>query len=377
MKQQAITFITNNLKLLMVIVVVGLLFAGVGNKLNAQSISELREQNNQLEDDIENNQEEADHLHEEGDSLEKAIGSLDKEISNTEQQIGATAGKIDQLDQEMQQKQKELDKAKNLLRLNMSALYKRGDASTVELIVGSDSFSEFMDEQEYLERIKVGIQDAANEVIKIKAELKEKRSEQKELLAKQESAKASLDDTRAQRADLLTQTRGQEAEYREVVKELEEKREQVEEALTEKILSQQLASQGTVSGGTGGAGGTVIGRVGMTGFTFGPHLHFEMRNKNFNPVDPYSLGNFNWPVPSSNYISQGFGCVAASYYYTKCGGGGSLHAGLDIAAPVGSAVVAAKPGNIIHKGDDGDGYGNKVIIKHNDGTYSLYAHLSW
>jgi septal ring factor EnvC (AmiA/AmiB activator) len=374
MKRQLLTKLltTKGLAVFMILAVVAS-GMNIGGKLQAQSIGDLKSETEKLQDDIKQNEAAAEKKHREAGSLTEAIGSLDAEISNTTQQINNTSAKISQLNGELQQKEEELKEAKQLLRLNMRALYKRGDASTVELIVGSDSFSEFMDEQEYLERVKVGIQDAANKVIKIKKQIKSKRAEQKEQLAKQEAAKQSLNDTRAQRANLLEKTRGQESEYRKTVKELEEKREQVEEALTAKILAQQFASQGSVGGG---GGGSVIGRVGMTGFTFGPHLHFEIRNANFQPVNPYNY-NFNWPVPSSRYVSQGYGCVSASWYYTKCGGGGSLHAGLDIAAPVGSAVVAAKAGDIIHRGDDGDGYGNKIVIRHNDGTYSLYAHLSY
>jgi septal ring factor EnvC (AmiA/AmiB activator) len=252
----------------------------------------------------------------------------------------------------------------------MAALYKRGDASTVELLVGSDSFSQFIDEQEYLERIKSGIQDAAKKVIKIKKQIKAQRDEQKELLAKQESAKESLDGMRVQKADLLAQTRGEEAEFKRIVKEMEKKRAEVDRQITALIIAAQHsgANYGVVSGN-----GQVIGRVGSTGFSTGPHLHFEMRNSSGQVMNPHgSMGA--WPV--SGYISQDYGCVAPySWYYTKCGNSKSLHPGLDIVAPFGAPVVATKPGVIIFKGWDG-AYGNKVVIKHNDGTFSVYAHLS-
>ncbi len=51
------------------------------------------------------------------------------------------------------------------------------------------------------------------------------------------------------------------------------------------------------------------------------------------------------------------------------------HDGIDIAAPVGDAVLAAKSGRVSLAGPKG-GYGNFVEIRHPDGLTSRYAHLS-
>jgi murein DD-endopeptidase MepM/ murein hydrolase activator NlpD len=54
---------------------------------------------------------------------------------------------------------------------------------------------------------------------------------------------------------------------------------------------------------------------------------------------------------------------------------GALHAGIDVGAPEGTPVYAAKDGTIIFAGVQG-GYGNIVIIDHGDGFHTSYAHLS-
>lgn len=58
----------------------------------------------------------------------------------------------------------------------------------------------------------------------------------------------------------------------------------------------------------------------------------------------------------------------------------SSHSGQDFAVPSGTKVVAAHGGTVVKAGGNGAGdgpaYGNAVVIRHGNGTYSQYAHLS-
>lgn len=53
---------------------------------------------------------------------------------------------------------------------------------------------------------------------------------------------------------------------------------------------------------------------------------------------------------------------------------GRMHRGIDIAAPVGTPVVAAASGVVISAGWNDGGYGNLVEIRHPDGSVTRYAH---
>lgn len=54
---------------------------------------------------------------------------------------------------------------------------------------------------------------------------------------------------------------------------------------------------------------------------------------------------------------------------------GQRHDGIDIAAPQGSAIGAAAAGNVIYAGEQ-SGYGSIVILRHDSGLLTLYAHAS-
>lgn len=75
-------------------------------------------------------------------------------------------------------------------------------------------------------------------------------------------------------------------------------------------------------------------------------------------------GDFLWPVPSSSRISSGFGRRW-----------GRNHEGIDIPARIGSHILAARDGTVVHAAGMG-GYGNIIVISHGDQLFSVYAHNS-
>ncbi|MDD9378000.1 M23 family metallopeptidase [Streptomyces sp. ZAF1911] len=80
-----------------------------------------------------------------------------------------------------------------------------------------------------------------------------------------------------------------------------------------------------------------------------------------------------WEKPVSKYT------LSATF-----GKGGSMwshkHSGQDFAVPVGTPVDAVSAGTVVKAGPNGGGdgpaYGNAIVIKHANNTYSQYAHLS-
>jgi murein DD-endopeptidase MepM/ murein hydrolase activator NlpD len=94
-------------------------------------------------------------------------------------------------------------------------------------------------------------------------------------------------------------------------------------------------------------------------------------------VDPRagSPGGLIWPVVGA-VITQGFGCTAflAEPVDAQCPQG-HVHLGLDFAAPLGTAVVAAA-GGAVHVVDDATGLGLHVTVGDSAGLLTVYGHLS-
>ncbi|OON71658.1 M23 family metallopeptidase [Streptomyces tsukubensis] len=81
----------------------------------------------------------------------------------------------------------------------------------------------------------------------------------------------------------------------------------------------------------------------------------------------------SWIDPVKHYsLSAGFG-LGGNMWSHK-------HSGQDFAVPTGTKVMAAHSGTVVKTGGNGAGdgpaYGNAVVIKHSNGKFSQYAHLS-
>lgn len=72
---------------------------------------------------------------------------------------------------------------------------------------------------------------------------------------------------------------------------------------------------------------------------------------------------FDWPVDSAR-MTRGF------LPHKR-----RPHLGIDLAAPKGTSILAARGGVVIYRGRDFRGFGKMVLIESGDGWATLYAHL--
>ncbi|MCT4594223.1 MAG: peptidoglycan DD-metalloendopeptidase family protein [Anaeromicrobium sp.] len=77
-----------------------------------------------------------------------------------------------------------------------------------------------------------------------------------------------------------------------------------------------------------------------------------------------------WPVPNSHKIGNTFGKKTHPILKVE-----KLHTGIDVEGEIGYGVIAAEKGVVIESKVLG-GYGNTIIIMHNDKIVTLYSHLT-
>lgn len=80
------------------------------------------------------------------------------------------------------------------------------------------------------------------------------------------------------------------------------------------------------------------------------------------PVSSKRGSKFVWPV--NGKIISSFGTI----------GKGRKNDGINISAPLGTTVKAGDKGTVAYAGNGLKGFGNLILIKHNDGYITAYAH---
>jgi hypothetical protein len=117
--------------------------------------------------------------------------------------------------------------------------------------------------------------------------------------------------------------------------------------------------------------GTVVGSVlgGLGGFfgSGGPSDY-----SNFGIGGSSEPTSYPSPVPAKTPVTSPFGPRDNS----KHPGISANHRGIDFGTPVGTPLTAIAPGVVSVIGNDPDGYGSWIEIKHEDGTAARYGHLS-
>ncbi|MEU9706668.1 peptidoglycan DD-metalloendopeptidase family protein [Streptomyces sp. NPDC047981] len=93
-----------------------------------------------------------------------------------------------------------------------------------------------------------------------------------------------------------------------------------------------------------------------------PATEAETGSGSANPVTAQHV------LPVDGTVSQRFGNPSSGYSL-------GYHTGLDFSAPTGTPVKAVTAGTVVGA-DSSPSYGINVQIRHDDGTYTLYAHLS-
>lgn len=310
-----------------IVVLFGLLLFPEGF-INAQTTQELKTQINNLSNAKE-------ILTDEVATFNAQINALQQQLAQTESKITGIQIELNDTVAKIKIAEDELVRQKGMLDENLRILYEESQTSSIEVVAGSDNFSEFINKTEYLKSIQDKVSESIDKIKQLKIELDTKK---KELDTKKTEQLTLKNQQAAEKAGLDQQLAAKDASLSQVTAD-------------EKALSAELAKRMSAGYAYCKGGGAVI--------------HAK------NPI-------FTFPL-NCGYISQGFGMTqyASCDQEGNCGYKGAIHNGIDIAqVGAGTAILAIGPGTVYSTGTSpSGGWGNWIVIKHDNGYYSLYAHM--
>lgn len=315
----------------------------------------------------------AHELGEQADGIQGEINVLVDQIASIQAQIDVNTARQQELEQKISDAQAKLIEQKDLLSASIRSMYIEGDITPLEMIASSKNLSDFVDKQEYRDRIKQNITSTVDEIERLKKELDSQRQEVVAVISEQTELRSGLDSKNAEASSKLAavnQTKSgfdaQVAARQGDISKLQREIAAMQAALA-RVNVDSLPSSGRV------ARGTVIGTVGNTGNSFGSHLHLRAQ-VNGRAVNPLNYLGGRWSAPLNGPITQYFGENPWRYGY---GAGG--HDGIDYGVSSGTPIKAVEDG-VLYKGWSQSlvGYwhfGCMAMIRHDDGLLSIYAHM--
>lgn len=270
---------------------------------------------------------------------------LDKEISLVEEQIDVLNSQVTALNHQISEneallkgKEDEITENDELFKARLRAMYIMGETSIWEVIFGSKSFSEFLQNTEYMRRIAetdqllMGQLNADRESIleakKTVENAKIKVEANKQTLAYK---KSSLNTKYSESQKLLNQLTKEENSLKQEQIKINEEMEAIDEEIRQWLENN-------------GSGGQLVST------------------------------EFLWPVPGYSTITSRFGW--RTLYGKK-----NWHTGVDISGAniLGKNIVAANAGTVIKAVTTytpKKGYGKYVMIDHGGGYTTMYAHCT-
>ena len=339
------------------------LFTAVPGNAIARTLGEVEAEQNKLEEEkkaleeklegLRNNEEEKRAYQE---ALQQKIDVVQTQIDSARKDIDELNLHITELTLKLEKSQQEIQDTIDRFKQRLVALYKAGNVSTLEILLDSNSFSDFAMRSELVKTMSAhdqkmmdAIEDYMESTQDEREECEASKKKVADLKKKLESQQEELDGLYQENAAALASLQEAENATQDALDKNTAEREANDKEMEELIAKQkeweEQQRQQAAAGGGEYMGSDVNYPTGGGGV------------EGFNPI---------WPLPGVSYVS--------CYY-----GGYAGHRGMDIAGSYGTPVVAAESGTVIAANDYdswGDSWGYYVLIYHNGTFTTRYAHLS-
>ncbi len=158
----------------------------------------LQDQINALEQQKSASLSQSTSLGQKAQGIQGEINALAAQIANIQAQIDVNTARQNDLNNQIDAAQKKLVEQKELLSANIRQMYIEGDISPLEMIASSKNLSDFVDQQEYRDRIKANIVSTMDEIQKLKQQLDAQQKEVTQILDDQKALRGSLDQKNAE-----------------------------------------------------------------------------------------------------------------------------------------------------------------------------------
>lgn len=236
-------------------------------------------------------------------------------------------------------------------------LYKRGGIDSLTTVMGSDSTTDALRRSAYVDAVNRAdtrsVQKVTSTQTAVDAQRAQLRIEQESLervVAEQRQVAAEAEDVRDNRAAALAASSSwvNTLQTRETHLEAESRRVAALARRAQRLAAASRARQVAAAASGASTGTSTDATTAATDTTA--------------TATDVAAGGWTWPAG---------GTVTSEFGYRW----GRLHAGLDLGAPEGSPIWAARSGTVTYAAAMG-GYGNIVLLDHGGGLSTAYAHQS-
>lgn len=308
------------------------------------NLNESQQELNNINSSISDKKEKLSDINKSRQEVQKQIESLDSEtnslsgkITNINLELDSVNARLAKAQDELKQAEKKLVDENALFRSRIKAMYTSGNETYLEVILGSENFSDMVSRLEWVEAIlehdKKLIEKMQNDkklIEEKKVQLAEQKNKTTLLKAEADTKYKELEQKTSEKETLMASLEKDKAYYEKMISEEEQQAARIKEMI------KQMQSQNP---GTSGNGRPVENGI-----------HSITGGKNY-------------------AITSGYGWRHHPILETQ-----KFHSGIDIAVPAGTAVYTVRSGVVTYAGWM-SGYGNVVMVNHGD-IISLYAHNS-
>ena len=188
-----------------------------------------------LQNQIDDYNKRASELSAQADTLQGKINELQNQQASIQAQIDLSEAEKAQLEQQIADAEAKIKAQAATLGETLKTQYYSNQTSALDILMNSDSVSDYVDRQTRQQSMSDQITETVNEIKQAKADLESKKAEVEELISRQNAQKQDLADSQAEQQALLNQTQGQEDKYRELTDANNAKIEQLRKEQAEEI----------------------------------------------------------------------------------------------------------------------------------------------